>query len=1582
MSTYDDSQDHDGIEFDPSRPEDFVDAWLHGLLPDTDAQIVEQWCRSTPDGQRALQAAEQRLALLASVGKTTPNAALVKTTISKLTPSVQRPQRGWSRFRKALVGATAAAIAIIASAQSYYAFMKPTPYDVRMVGQLEWMAGSPASMQVVVRDLTQDALLDDVPCRLQLFDPSTNEQITLASFQSGESVPRFEVPDWKPGRYELRLEANVDDRLEAVSHVIELTRPWRLLMTTDKPLYQPGQTIHLRCQALRRPQLKPLASKPVVFRIKDPQGNVIFKREAHTSQFGIASADCELAREIKLGKYQVECEVGSTTSQRTVTVDRYTLPKLKIELAVDQPYYLAGDTVTLDVSGKYIFGKPIQNGDVEVMLVPEGINVDLDRSLSGRLDDEGRATFTFELPTVLIGRPEDQGMARIRAIAVVRDQVGQELVRDISFPVAPAPLLVELIPESPTSIMGVPNQVYVLTSYPDGRPASARVTINGGQIDLQTNSLGTGRFELTPNATDVRLTAVAQDEEGRVGRVATSWSATRQQDAYLVRTDRSIYKSGETVVVSIVSSGVEPVFVDLIKDQQTMLSQVVPVESGRGTLEIDLPTEVFGTLRLETYRMADTGLAARRTQVIVVRPNDQINIATSYDRSEYQPGETAEVEIRLTDEQGKPRPGAIGLSVVDEALYSLLNYRAGMEQTFFLLEQELLRPVYAIYDRWGLDDGSEIEVDGEQRLQERRLWHQALFARTVSQVGVDLGSNSAVKTRTVSYSNPYSLDDGNFQEKSDQVAATREAGLSYCRIAWVALILAVCVAISAAFAVAYPRAFAITAGLVAIGGSVLGSIAMFMFLMVGAAKETADMSRSSFETIENAMDGARAMRGAAGSEAPPRVRRDFPETLYWQPELITDDEGIATLSLPLADSITTWRFMLSAVDAEGRLGGAESSLVVFQPFQVDVDAPVTLTRGDEYELPIVVYNFSNQPQEVRLEIQESTGLQEVGSEFATESRVVESGEVAAWPYRVRATQVGKASLRIVAHGSTEADAIERVIEVVPNGQPVERALSRRVSREEKFEIDWPVDRVPDSQVAMIRLFPSTFSEIVNGIDAIFRRPVGCFEQTSSSNYPNVLALKYLRDQELNAPNVEAKARQFLHLGYQRLLSFEVAGGGFDWYGRAPANVSLTAYGLLQFKDMAEVHNVDPKLIARTEAWLQQQRLADGSWQPSSRRAGWISSTDSADGDAVLLTSHVAWAIYEGRTRDSEAELTEDFLLAHPAVTIDDPYLVAMVIQALAALESELEEIQPYVDQLIEMKSVDDEGLVYWKRPNERPNLMYGRGQSGQVEVTALAILSLIRVGQRADLVGDALSWIAKQKDAHGTWGSTQATILSLKALIEGTSMATTMSETRRVEILVDGMMVRELEIPPEQAEVVQMVNLTDPLTDGDRHVLQVRQSSDQAIGCVLTLRHHIDDLEKNREETALAIDVDYNKNRLQLDEMLTVDVTVENRMESAAPMVMLDLPIPAGFDVERSDWDAAVEAGVIGKYEVTARQIVVYLRQLAPGTPVKLRYRLRALAPVKLSVPPGHVYEYYAPERRASGGGTAIEVESPNSAGV
>jgi hypothetical protein len=722
--------------------------------------------------------------------------------------------------------------------------------------------------------------------------------------------------------------------------------------------------------------------------------------------------------------------------------------------------------------------------------------------------------------------------------------------------------------------------------------------------------------------------------------------------------------------------------------------------------------------------------------------------------------------------------------------------------------------------------------------------------------------------------------------------------------------------------------------------------------------------------------------GGGREEAEPvRVREQFPETLYWQPQLVTDDQGHARLTLDLADSITTWRLTASAVSADGRLGATQHGIKVFQPFFVNLKLPVALTRGDEVTVPVVVYNYSTQVQTVKLTLDKAAWFAPL--EGLEKTVTVPAGEVLSTSYRLRAGKVGRQVLQVTARASgVEPDAVKRTVEVVPDGERIDLAFNGPVQGSVDVPLTVPADAVEGSPKAVLKLYPSGLSQVVEGLDAIFRMPYGCFEQTSSTTYPNVLALDYLKRTKKSVPSVEAKARQYIHLGYQRLLSFEVAGGGFDWFGRPPANRTLTAYGLLEFTDMAKVHDVDEKLIARTRAWLLKRLNSDGSWDAE----GHAMHEDVLHGgnpqaQKLAATAYIGWAVYSspappggdvltlqsgsGPSRvNSPAELTRRFLLQHQPGTISDPYVLALICNALVATGADALKVKPYLDRLDSLrKKSKDEKSVWWEQPAGARTQFYGAGRGGKVEATAMAVLALLPSGQYPGTVRSALAWLVGQKGPQGNWYSTQATVLALKALLAGSEAPLGDQKARRFAVLLDGKSVKEIVVEPDQSEVVQQIDLSGLLRPGEQ-TLTLKSSKPGGTSYQVAFRYHLKEAKRQPTKGPLSITVDYDRSDLAVNDLVRATATVANETQKVAPMVMLDLPIPPGFALETAD--LAQQKEVIAKYQVTARQAILYLRSLPARGQVKITYRLRATMPVKVRVSAARVYEYYDPDRQAT----------------
>jgi uncharacterized protein YfaS (alpha-2-macroglobulin family) len=636
---------------------------------------------------------------------------------------------------------------------------------------------------------------------------------------------------------------------------------------------------------------------------------------------------------------------------------------------------------------------------------------------------------------------------------------------------------------------------------------------------------------------------------------------------------------------------------------------------------------------------------------------------------------------------------------------------------------------------------------------------------------------------------------------------------------------------------------------------------------------------------------------------------------------------------------------------------------VFQPFFIDLNLPVALTRGDEVTVPVVVYNYLDKPQTVELTLTGGEWYVLLGD--AAQKVELAAGEVKSIGYRMRAEKVGRFELEVSARGSGVADAIKRPIEVSPDGNRIEKVFNGTLQKPAEVACSVPPEAIEGSVKAIAKIYPSSFSQVVEGLDAIFQRPYGCFEQTSSTTYPNVLALDYLRQTKKNAPEVEAKARQYIHLGYQRLLGFEVTGGGFDWFGHPPANRTLTAYGLMEFRDMAKVHDVDPQLIERTRQWLLRQQRPDGSWDPE----GHMLHEDPARGTNNLArlaaTAYVAWAVFDGGKAEATASATRQFLLAHRPETINDPYVLALMANALLAVDSTSTNATAYLNRLDSVKKSSADGKTAWWDATAGRTMFYGAGRSGSVETTSLAALAMLRAGQHPATVRAALQWLVSQRDGVGGWHSTQATVLALKAILAGSGKPLGDGRPRQIEIRCDDKPVRDLTIPADQADVVQQVDLSSLISAGE-HRLTITDRSDTAAIYQVSLRYHLPAAKEPVAHEELAVDLAYDKTDLYVNDTVGVTATVVNKAGEAAPMVLLDLPVPAGFAMVSEDFDKLVAAGTIAKYQQTPRSTIVYLRQLAPAESLVLHYRLRATMPVKITAQAARAYEYYDPDKQAA----------------
>jgi hypothetical protein len=790
----------------------------------------------------------------------------------------------------------------------------------------------------------------------------------------------------------------------------------------------------------------------------------------------------------------------------------------------------------------------------------------------------------------------------------------------------------------------------------------------------------------------------------------------------------------------------------------------------------------------------------------------------------------------------------------------------------------------------------------------------------------------------------------------------------------------------------------------------------------------------------------------------PRLREFFPETLVWQPSLETDAAGRARLDFKLADNITTWKMSVIASTEDGRLGMAEREFLSFQPFFAEHDPPRILTEGDRISLPVVLRNYLERPQSVTLEMKPESWFALVGAPRQTAT--VPAGEAARPTFDFRAVaSIKDGKQRVTALGAEAGDAIEKPVTVHPDGEERAQTAATLFDAAGTLAVNLPAETIRGSIQSELKIYPNLSAHIVEGVEAIMQRPYGCGEQTVSSAYPSVLVLDFYRRTRNSAagdvPPVARRAERYARLGYERLLSYRAPGGGFTYWGRGEPDFALTAYALRFLVDASRVITVDQAVIDETRDWLVKRQREDGSWpthiwneRENTRRTAlqtaYIARVLAAIGEGARTTDAPQGAPAQaaaGASPKTKAETPLTRALAYLAARaseIDEPYLIASY--ALAAADAGDRDGAARAVRRLRTLARDEGAGSYWALETNTP--FYGWGRAGRVETTALAVQALTRV-QSADDVGrddakaqggeaatglrDAktlsrrgLLFLLNNKDRHGVWLSTQATINVFGALLElitadkptGSAAAT----PERADIYVNGQRVGEVSLPPAAELSAPLAFDLTPFVAIGANQVEVRRPNPagpaqaQAVtsyyvpwGNQPTAREakSIDDdkaiaerkdagkssrkqesaevsaaganqiaasnrLEaaQNNASSSLQLAVAFDKLSAGINQEVTCSVSAERVGHLGYGMMLAEIGLPPGADVDRASLERAMSEGgwSVSRYDIHPDRVVLYLWPPAGG--VKLAFKFRPRYGLDALTAPSQLYDYYNPDAR------------------
>ncbi|MEO1257315.1 MAG: MG2 domain-containing protein [Bacteroidota bacterium] len=688
-------------------------------------------------------------------------------------------------------------------------------------------------------------------------------------------------------------------------------------------------------------------------------------------------------------------------------------------------------------------------------------------------------------------------------------------------------------------------------------------------------------------------------------------------------------------------------------------------------------------------------------------------------------------------------------------------------------------------------------------------------------------------------------------------------------------------------------------------------------------------------------------------------RTDFRKTVFWKPDLVTDRNGIATVEFYCTDAITTFEATVEGLGMDGGVGRGTQRFYTQLPFGMDVKIPTHLLSGDQLVLPLTLMNHTAQQLDGTLQIKTPEG-------FSLETQMpagisLEAGETrTVFPTFKIGFEAQSGDLTVNFEAAGRKDAFTKPVKVQPRGFPVHQVFSGNQPQQSfAAEVNDPVE---NSLSATFTVYPSILSELTSGLEKIIRQPGGCFEQTSSSNYPNVLVMNLLDKTGHTNPELVKQTNNHLEHGYNRLKTFEVPDGGFDWFGNPPGHEALTAYGLLQFVDMKKVYPVEQSLIDRTAKWLLTRRDGQGSWK-SDRRGlhSWKRKSPIAD-------AYINWAMTEAGFGDQVKPEIEKTLKA--ANTSQDPYLLALAANIL--INQNDGRAGQLLAQLAELQAKDGSwtGLTH--------SMTRSKGKNLAVETTSLAVLAFLKAPELqiaedgkwtpTQLVSRAVDYLASSKTHYG-FGSTQATVLALKALVKHAENTAARTDVGPVAIVVNGQTVAEQTIPANKNEPVVFAGLADYFTEGKNQVKVKFADRKNTPPYDLSVSYHTRQPASNPDcalklNTRLVssdspVAADRPMSAVKMGETVRLTTTITNQKEDVVFNPIAIVGLPAGLGVQPWQVKEMQERNLFDFYEISEDRIVFYFRHLEGQATKNIHLDLKAEIPGTFEAPASSAYLYY-----------------------
>lgn len=909
---------------------------------------------------------------------------------------------------------------------------------------------------------------------------------------------------------------------------------------TDRPVYKPGQEVHLRAvlREVRDGSYAFETGRPYTVEVADSQGRVFYRRSLKLSAFGSLNTEVPLDRFALTGKYVIRCfaREGAVFSGH-FQVKAYQLEKIKLTFDLPRDVYYRGEHVSGKIRAAYYYGEPVADAALRYVL-PDG------RQLTVRTDDRGEADFSFAtdafphegLLRIQATLTEERvnaehtiflslhgyaaGISTLRNIFIAdekfdvtvttRSPAGKPVGRDMSLKVLKRETAQARSGRRGTVSERLVKTLAIKTDEKDGKAMTALALPEGGSYILRVE--GTDRFD-NPVSAD-RVVFISDDKDGVKLRFITDTQHLKVGDETRVR----LYNRAEAGLALVTFEG-----------EEIITYRLVPLAKGKNELPLKVDHDLFPNFVMSAAMMSGHRFYQASAAFDVAR---ELRIVITPDKESYAPGEKAAVDVAVTDQAGRPVETELSMAVVDEALYNQFGDAVPPIVSFF---QEGVRRVAQLRT----ETSCTFQYRGESKTISRAILEErARFAqlpvsgvtrsgrRSGGQQGWTLGTNLQQAEQV--------------QETAGQSVQVLNGLLVDGQAQW---------------------------------GGHAGQSVQGLSMPVRANANYAFNNNVTMQVDRGFLAGGGGY-GGGGALAGGQVRDRFLETAFWTPDCVTGKDGKGRVTFAVPSQATAWKILCRGVTRDTTVGENTARFVSRKDLFLTLKTPASLTEGDRPCFVVRVHNMRGLAGTARLKCRIRMG--DTVKMFPADLTLPKTGvteHTVALPMAVPAVETVKVEAEVAAvfqgkdlKDPGRADRMAVSVPVKPWGIMCVDAKSGSVKTESTFTLSLPGNAPYKQRELVIAIGADTQRMLIS--EAAGRAPVfmaskgarACATQAdAASELLGVCAvMAYLSELgNLEAPEfrlLEDRARSLVG----QLIAAQQKNGGWGWAGQKSAGGAITS----------------------------------------------------------------------------------------------------------------------------------------------------------------------------------------------------------------------------------------------------------------------------------------------------------------------------------------------------------------------------------------------------------------------------------------